>query len=188
MDTGNKKKDAQTEELITGISARARNLYLTRQMLCAEAVLAALNRGFDGGLTDVQATAMSAPFCVALGDSGCLCGALSGAVMATGLLLGKDGAYRHRVAMRDSARRLHDAFKSTNGATCCRVLSRKVRHDPKAHFEHCAELTAQAAELAARLVIEKRPELVAQADNGYLSKRQSFVGGMLMRLAHFFSN
>jgi len=175
------------EALISGIADRARNLYLTRQMLCTEAVVTALNQGLKGGLTDAQATAMSAPFCVALGESGCLCGALSGAVLATGLLLGKDGACRHRKSMRDSARRLHDQFKSTHGATCCRVLSKKVKHDKKVHFQHCAGLTAQAAEMAARLVLEKRPELANQADHAFINRRQSVVGGMLSRLAHLFS-
>ncbi|BBO75312.1 hypothetical protein DSCW_27290 [Desulfosarcina widdelii] len=182
------KQDAETETLITGIADRARNLYLTRQMLCTEAVMTALNQGLKGGLTDAQATAMSAPFCIALGESGCLCGALSGAVLATGLLLGKDGADRHRKDMRDSARRLHDQFKLTHGATCCRVLSKKVKQDKKVHFEHCARLTAQAAEMAARLVLEKRPELANQADHAFINRRQSLVGGMLSRLVHLFSN
>jgi C_GCAxxG_C_C family probable redox protein len=179
-------RDAQIEALITGIADRARNLYLTRQMLCTEAVVTALNQGLGGGLTEAQATAMSAPFCIALGESGCLCGALSGAVMATGLLLGKDGAYRHRKTMRDSARRLHDRFKFAHGATCCRVLSKKIKHDKKAHFQQCAGLTAQAAEMAARLVLEKRPELVKQADNASIHRRQSAIGGMLSRLVHLF--
>lgn len=181
------KKDPKTETLIAGIADRARNLYLTRQMLCTEAVVTALNQGLKGGLTDAQATAMSAPFCIALGESGCLCGALSGAVMAAGLLIGKDGASRHRKSMRDSARRLHDQFKATHGATCCRVLSRKVKHDKKVHFEHCAGLTAQAAEMAARLVLEKRPELANQADHAFINRRQSAVGAMVSRLAHLFS-
>ncbi len=160
---------------------------MTHQMLCTEAVVTALNQGLRGGLTDTQATAMSAPFCIALGDSGCLCGALSGAVMATGLLLGQDGAYRHRKSMRDSARQLHDQFKLAHGATCCRVLSKKVKHDKKAHFAQCAGLTAQAAEMAARLVLEKRPDLAKQANNASINRHQSPIGGMLSRLVHLFS-
>ncbi|WP_419661190.1 C_GCAxxG_C_C family protein [Desulfosarcina variabilis str. Montpellier] len=187
MNNQQKNQDSQTEALISGIADRARNLYLTRQMLCTEAVLAALNQGLGGGLTDTQATAMAAPFCIALGDSGCLCGALSGAVMGTGLLLGKDGAYRKRKGMRDSARQLHDQFKLAHGATCCRVLSKKVKHDSKAHFDQCAGLTARAAEMAARLVLEKRPELAGQANNAFINRRQSVLGGMLSRLAHLFS-
>ena len=89
--------------------------------------------------------------------------------------------------MRDSARQLHDQFKFTHGATCCRVLSKKVKHDKNIHFQHCAGLTAQAAEMAARLVLEKRPELANQADQGSIDRRQSMFGGMLSRLAHLFS-
>lgn len=52
------------EQLIAQITERARNLYQTRQLLCTEAVVVALNHGLDGGLTDAQAVAMAAPFCV----------------------------------------------------------------------------------------------------------------------------
>ncbi|MEJ2040676.1 MAG: C-GCAxxG-C-C family protein, partial [Desulfosarcinaceae bacterium] len=69
------------EALIAQIRQRAHNLYQTRQMLCTEAVLVALNHGLGGDLTEAQAVAMAAPFCAALGVSGCLCGALSGAVL-----------------------------------------------------------------------------------------------------------
>jgi C_GCAxxG_C_C family probable redox protein len=182
------EKNDPSEALIARIRDRADNLYRSRQMLCTEAVLTALNQGLDGGLTDAQAAAMAAPFCVALGDSGCLCGALSGAVMASGLLLGQQHAFRHRKAMRASARQLHDAFKSANGATCCRVLTRKVKDDPKAHFQHCAGLTAQAAELAARLVLDKQPELASRANNGFLDRHQSILGGAWLRLVNYFSH
>lgn len=181
------KKDSNTEALVVRIRDRARNLYETRQMLCTEAVVAALNHGLHGGLSDAQATAIAAPFSVALGDSGCLCGALSGAVMASGLLLGKDQPHRYRRDMRNSARQLHDTFKRVNGATCCRVLSKPVRHDKKAHFQQCAELTAQAAEMAARLVLRKRPDLADRADEEFLNRRQTAISGTLARLAHLFS-
>lgn len=181
------KRIPQAEPLIARIRERARNLYQTRQLLCTEAVVVALNHGLDGGLTDAQAIAMAAPFCVALGESGCLCGALSGAVMGSGLLLGKDQPYRHRKDMRDSARQLHDAFKASNGATCCRVLSQKVKHDKKAHFQQCADLTAEATELAARLILKKRPEIITRANNGFIAKRESKIGGALLRMVHHLS-
>lgn len=173
------------ETLIARIRERAYNLYRTRQMLCAEAVLSAMNQGLNGGLTHAQTTAMAAPFCAALGQSGCLCGALSGAVMASGLLLGQDRVHRRRKSMRASARRLHDAFMFTNGATCCRTLTRKVKHDPKAHFRHCADLTAQAAEMAARLVLAERPELATRSDSRFLAKRDSTFGGAWCRLVNY---
>ena len=182
------KRIPLAEQLIAQITERARNLYQTRQLLCTEAVVVALNQGLDGGLTDAQAVAMAAPFCVALGESGCLCGALSGAVMVSGLFLGNERPYRYRKDMRESARQLHDAFKASNGATCCKVLSQKVKHDKKAHFRQCADLTAEATELAAKLILQKRPELIMRAKKGYLAKRQSKIGGLLFRLVHYLSH
>ena len=187
MDTPKEKFNASAEVLIGRIRDRARNLYETRQLLCTEAVVSAMNHGLNGGLSDAQATAMAAPFSVAMGESGCLCGALSGAVLSSGLLLGQKHPYCHRKAIREASRQLHDAFKAANGATCCRVLSKTVRHDKKAHFQQCSGLTAQAAEMAARLVVEKRPELVARVNNVVLNKRQSVVGGALLRLVRLFS-
>jgi C_GCAxxG_C_C family probable redox protein len=177
---------ARTDALIVPIRERARNLYLSRQFLCAEAVLVALNRGLGGGLTDAQAIAMAAPFCEALGGSGCLCGALSGAAMACGLFLGNDRPYRHRREIREVTRQLHDAFKAANGTTCCRVLSRKSRNDKKVLFRQCAEITAETTELAARLILEKRPDLITRADNTYLARRESIVRGVLNRLYYRF--
>ncbi len=178
----NEKSAMETETLVGQISERAGHLFQTRQLMCAEAVVVSLNQGLGGGLTDTQAVAMAAPFCAALGESGCLCGALSGAVMVTGLFLGNNRPYHHRKDMRESARRLHDAFKTSNGATCCRILSRKAKGDKKAHFQQCADLTAEAAKLAARLILEKRPELIEQTDNEYIAKRESTTGSLLKRL------
>ena len=82
--------DPQAEALIAQIKNRAENLYQTRQLLCAEAVVVTLNKVLNGGLSDAQAVAVAAPFSIAMGDSGCICGALSGAVLACGLLVGND--------------------------------------------------------------------------------------------------
>lgn len=170
------------EDVIMHVRKRAQNLYLSRQMLCAEAVVASLNHGLNGGLSDDQAMAVAAPFCVALGESGCLCGALSGAVLASGLFLGNRRPQRRRRLMRRSARELHDAFKAANGATCCRVLTRKVRHDPKAHFRQCAELTAQAAEMAARMILRQKPDLAEHANQGTLRRMDGGIKGKLLNL------
>lgn len=180
------KLDPLSEALIKQTGERARNLFETRQLMCAEAVLSSLNKGFGGGLTEPLIVAMAAPFGDALGGSGCLCGSLSGGVMATGLILGGERPYRHRSEIREAARQLHDAFKAANGSTCCRILSRKVRHDKNAHFRQCADLTAETAEITARLILEKRPELVVRADRGFPTKRQSKIGGAFLRVIRYF--
>ncbi len=62
------------------------------------------------------------------------------------------------------------------------MFSNKVRDDKKAHFQQCSGLTAQAAEMAARLVLEKRPEWVDRVNHAFLNKRQSVFGGTRLRL------
>ena len=45
------KVDPDAEPPVARIKERARNLYLTRQLLCTEAVVMALNNSLDGGLS-----------------------------------------------------------------------------------------------------------------------------------------
>ncbi len=187
MDIHTTNQNGRADMVIARIRNRAHHLYRTRQMLCTEAVLAALNRGFDGGLSDAQVVAMAAPFSAALGESGCLCGALSGAVMAVGLLLGQAHPLHGRKHMRDSARHLHDTFRSVHGSTCCRVLSRPVQNDHRAHFRYCAGLTAQAADMASRLILQERPELIARTDDGFPARHPLSIRTAWTRLVSRFT-
>lgn len=173
------------EVQIAGLRESALNLFQTRQYLCTEAVVIALNKGLNGGLTESQSLAMAAPFCIALGQSGCICGALSGAVMASGLFLGQENTYRRRNEMRLVAGQLHEAFRTANGSTCCRVLTKNVKDDRKAHFNQCAALTAESTELAARLILHERSGLLKNANMSFLAKRSSRIGGALSRLFRY---
>jgi C_GCAxxG_C_C family probable redox protein len=187
MEINTTNQNGPADLFIARIRDRAHRLYRTRQMLCTEAVLAALNRGFNGGLSDAQVMAMAAPFSAALGESGCLCGALSGSVMAAGLLLGQAHPLHGRKRLRDSARHLHDTFRSVHGSTCCRVLSRPVQKDHRAHFRYCAGLTAQAAEMAARLILQERPELIARTDDESPAGHPLSIGAAWIRLVGLFT-
>jgi C_GCAxxG_C_C family probable redox protein len=150
--------DAATISLI---EARARDLFLNEKLLCAEAVLVALNDILDGGLATEQAVALAAPFADGMGRSGCLCGALSGGVMALGLFLTKGISPQSRRQVRKSARCLNNAFKTAHGSTCCRVLSKPFKKDRGALFYHCADITARTAALAAQQILSHRPDLTA---------------------------
>ena len=88
--------------------------------------------------------------------------------------------------MRKSGLALHNAFKAANGATCCRVLSKKVKHDKKAHFKQCADLTADATEMAALLILNKRPELLAALDGSTTFKMRGRLGAMVSYLFRWF--
>ena len=177
----NQTEDTPLENIVQEIKNHARILYESKQYLCAEAVLISMNSALGGGLTEKQAISMAAPFCIGMGDSGCLCGALSGAVLSSGLFTGSENAYACRKKMRKQSRMLHDNFKRVNGATCCRSLSKNIVHDKKARFRHCAELTANSAEMAARLVLAEKPEL-RSSKHRKTSRKYNLITGLPLRI------
>lgn len=170
------------EQLALMIGKRAENLYLTGQLLCSEAVLAVMNRGLRGGLPEGMDVRLASALPIGIGESGCTCGALSGAALALGLFFGRDRPGSSGKQAMDAANLLHNRFKSLFGSTCCRVLTQKVKSHPKEHFKQCSKITGQTAEMAALIVLERRPELAQSADLGYLEATDSWLGSKLKQL------
>jgi C_GCAxxG_C_C family probable redox protein len=176
----------ERQRLAETAGERAKNLYLTHQLLCSEAVLVVLNKVFGGGLTDDVAIRLASALPVGLGHSGCVCGALSGAALAIGLFLGRAApGSPDKMQALEAANMVHDRFKERFGATCCRVLTKAVKGNNKKHFEQCARLTGQAAEMATLIILEKRPELVPGVDTTYLAAKDSWIGSKLRHLVGF---
>jgi len=175
--------EEEVEALVELIKAKAQHLFVTRQLQCAQAVLCSLNEGLRGGLRRDIAERLASGLAEGVGGSGCLCGAVSGGVLALGLFMGKDrGSLFNASGSSFSTPLLHREFVERFGSTCCKVLSMKVKHDAKAHFEQCAELTGAAAELASRIILESRPHLAKTADLEYLATKDSMLMGTLNRI------
>jgi C_GCAxxG_C_C family probable redox protein len=175
--------EQKPEALVGLIKAKARNLFLTRQLQCAQAVLCTLNEGLRGGLRRDVAARLASGLAEGLGGSGCLCGALSGGVLALGLFMGNGGRSLFNASGSSfSTALLHREFAERFGSACCKVLSKKVRRDAKAHFDQCADLTGAAAEIASRIILESKPHLAKTADLEYLTTKDSMITGVLNRI------
>ncbi len=177
--------DYGIEELLSLIEKKARNLFITGQLMCSEAVLSVLNQGLNGGLPPEIAVRLASGLPEGLGGSGCICGALNSGVIAIGLFLGrnKTGLLNSRKIMAVS-KKLHDRFKERFGTTCCRILTKNHKCGSKEHFGQCALLTGFAVEVTARLIIDNKPELVAQADWVYLDQRDSKISTRLKQITN----
>lgn len=172
---------------------RAENLYRTRQMRCAEAVIHTLNRGLCGGAPDDLAMAMGTGFCGGMGDAGCGCGALTGGVLALGLFLGRRTlGLGNGKGARSAAKAFHDRFRQEAGAACCRVLVKpfKAKDDGKptkeqrqGRFDQCARLTGLGARLAAQTILQARPALADTADTAFLLTRDTAAKAAIKRAA-----
>ena len=93
----------------------AEELYRSGRYHCAEAVLAVVRNHFRPDLPE-EVVQMASGFGGGSG-SGCLCGAVSGATVALGLVLRED---KKRIAKH--TRDLHAWFKEKYGATCCKTI------------------------------------------------------------------
>jgi C_GCAxxG_C_C family probable redox protein len=103
---------------------------------CAQAVLEATT-----GRSDPELLAMAEAFGSGIGESGCLCGAVTGGVMALGLM-GKGESNGELVA----------AFRNEFRTTCCRGLSKEYRWMSREHLANCRRLTVGAADMVEKLL------------------------------------
>lgn len=103
---------------------------------CSQAVLKANNGEVDQSLLE-----MSGAFGGGIGGSKCLCGAVSGGVIALGL------AGQGRLAGK-----LVTSFTARNKVTCCKALSAPYRWKSPEHLVNCRRLTVETAEEVERLL------------------------------------
>lgn len=122
------------------VDARARELMQANHN-CARAVVLAVSEALNVPLPPGLESA--ATFFRGGLSSGCLCGALSGAVLLSGYL---HSLHPHPVDNKLGSH-LHDLFKETFGATCCRAIRAKRPLHLKLSKKPCQELTARFAVL-----------------------------------------
>ena len=173
-----KQFSEEQKEVLTQVRERAENLFDSREMLCAEAVIFTLNETFGGPLKPEEAIRIGSPFCVGMGGAGCTCGALSGALAAAGVFMGRENASKSGGPARQHAKELHDEFRAAFGSTCCRVLIRHVKNDKKAHHVQCRTLTGYAAEMTARRLLEKQ----ASVNKTFLAARSNKLQVLVRRV------
>ncbi|MFZ3047551.1 MAG: C-GCAxxG-C-C family protein [Desulfatirhabdiaceae bacterium] len=173
----------EIETLAAIIRQRAFNLMSSGRMMCSEAVFSVLNQGLGGGLSPEVAMKLASGFPEGIGGSGCTCGALTGGVMALGLFLSRGHSEPGgNPGVMSASSRLHDDFKACFGSTCCRVLIRSGSSEFPHHFDACCDHGGWTAEHAARIILLERPELIHQADQAFLRKKDSRIAVLLKKI------
>ena len=133
-----RKHRAQKAAALSADCAAKAGLLFDGGYNCAQAVLQATT-----GRSDPELLAMAEAFGAGIGESGCLCGAVTGGVMTLGLS-GKPELGGKLVA----------AFRAEFRTTCCRALSKDYRWLSREHKANCRRLTVAAASMVARLLDE----------------------------------
>lgn len=121
---------------------------------CSEAVVSSIRSNFEMDVPE-EVIAMASGFPIGIGRSKCLCGAVSGGVMAIGLVFGrtvqKDPQVEQTLLL---SKELHDWFKEANGknALCCRILTKEFDMGAGEHKEQCIRFTGLVAGKVAEMI------------------------------------
>ena len=124
---------------------------------CSEAVVSAVRSNFELDIPE-EVIAMASGFPVGIGRAKCLCGAVSGGVMALGIFFGRtkqgDPKVEKNLAV---SKELHDYFKEANGkgVLCCRTLTKEFDMGKGEHKEQCIHYTGLVAHKVGEIVVRE---------------------------------
>ena len=134
------------------VKTDAEKLYRDGDYFCSEAIISTIRKHIDPNMPE-QAIAMGSGFPVGIGDSKCVCGAVSGGVVALGYFFGrvkpKDKKVKNTMKL---AKELHDSFQSNHKVLCCKVHTKDMKLGSKEHMEQCIAFTGEVAEKTAQII------------------------------------
>lgn len=134
----------EREKIIADVRRKAGGCFQRGELYCSESVIHTLNE-FLGWPLDRAIVRLAAGFPVGIGRSGCVCGAISGGVMALGMVYGRDPGNAMNRNMFPIAAELHDHIKKLYKSTCCRVITKDLVFDSPERKAHCVKITGEVA-------------------------------------------
>lgn len=128
----------------------------THGFACSESVIYAIRKHFQIELSD-DALAMSSGFPWGLGGGGCICGALAGGTMMIGYFFGRRVPGDPKInKCFELTKELHDYFKKTYGASCCRILTKNFPDKNSAERKaHCIEMVKGTVAKTAEIIMRE---------------------------------
>ncbi len=135
----------------------AMNFFRAGKYYCSEAVMASIRENFEVNLPE-EIIAMASGFPVGIGKSKCVCGAVSGGVMALGLFFGRTAGSNPQdplsVTTLELANALQVYFKEHHKVLCCSVLTKGMDMASGEHKEQCIGFTGEIAAKTAELILD----------------------------------
>jgi len=119
----------------------AEAIFLTYQPLLAPEIDPSLVRLFTGYGSGV-------------GESGCMCGALTGSIAALNMIKGRTTNQLSRDEAYELAKEFTDRFTEKYGVTCCRALN-PYPFETKEHLVNCLKITGNTSKIMMEFLLEK---------------------------------
>lgn len=145
-----------TDISIEKVRSDAEQLFRDGKFYCSEAIVSSIRDNFELNISD-KMIAMASGFPVGVGKSKCMCGAVSGAVMAISYFFGRTEGGDPRVEKNlKLANELQQHFKDNNNVLCCSILTKDMDMNSGEHKEQCIAFTGQMAAKAAEIIIREK--------------------------------
>ena len=140
---------------INKIRETAENYYRNGDFFCSEAIVKTIKDEFKLPISD-EIVAAASGFPIGIGGSGCTCGAVSGGVMALGLVFGRQVAKDPKVRKTmELTKELHEKFRNNHKSLCCRILTKGLDMGSGEHKEQCISFTGEVAEEVAKIIVRE---------------------------------
>lgn len=141
------------EQRVSEIRKIAEGYFERGEFFCSEAVVKTINDELGKPFSD-EVTKLASGFPIGVGKSGCLCGAVSGGVMALGMVYGRCHGEAMNEDMFKHAADLHDRIKELYKSTCCRVMTRNFEFQSPERKAHCIKITGEVTAYIAEKLID----------------------------------
>ena len=141
------------EQRVSEIRKIAEGYFERGEFFCSEAVVKTINDELGKPFSD-EVTKLASGFPIGVGKSGCLCGAVSGGVMALGMVYGRCHGEAMNADMFKHAADLHDRIKELYKSTCCRVMTRNFEFQSPERKAHCIKITGEVTAYIAEKLID----------------------------------
>lgn len=148
--------------------------YFQNGLYCSEAILRGFNEAYNLGFPPEQYK-ISTPFGSGLGESGCSCGAVTGAAMVLGLIAGRTHNYESERLSFTIVNELHDRFKNLHRSMCCRVLTKDVEWNSAEHKFRCEELVLHASEIIEDIIQRELKEYLPENGGKALEEKTKYI-------------
>lgn len=147
------------------VEEKARKMFGTDGLLCAETVLTAVSD--EAGVISPLIPRIATGFCGGMARTRGMCGAVTGGIMALGILYGRDNDQQTYDTVYEKVQQFlrvfKEEYKSTNcfELTGCDLGKKEERRAfvEKGMLEKCRPIIGRAASLVAKLVNDEKNEL-----------------------------
>ncbi len=155
--------------------------YFRNGLYCSEAIIKAFNQIYQLDLPD-NAKKIATGFGLGLGEAGCACGAVTGAVAVLSAVAGRTKVYESDRVAQLAVKQLHDRFKARHKAICCRVLTRSIEWGSAQHKMLCEQYVIDSAVITDEILKTRLQEFLPQGGRRSIPKK-NFLKEWILKIS-----